>query len=63
MGIIFNHILEDLDCCTMLEIHPIENLPKLKFTSDIEESANRILDECLHGNENILEITDYAMSN
>ena len=44
-------------------MHPREMLPKLKLTPDIEESANRILDEYLHGDENIPEITDkvYAM--
>ena len=44
-------------------MHPRQKLPKLKLTSDIEESANRILNEYLHGDENIPEITDkvYAM--
>ena len=32
----------------MLEMHVIEKLPKLKLTSDIEESANSILGEYLH---------------
>ena len=60
---IFNQILQELEHCTMLEMHPREMLPKLKLTPDIEESANRILDEYLHGDENIPEITDkvYAM--
>ena len=40
----------------MLKMHPREKLPKLKLTSDGEESANRILDDYLHGNENIPEI-------
>ena len=55
---IFNQILQELEHCTMLEMHPREMLPKLKLTPDIEESANRILDEYLHGDENIPEITD-----
>ena len=44
-------------------MHPRQKVPKLKLTSDIEESANRILNEYLHGDENIPEITDkvYAM--
>ena len=60
---IFNQILQDLEHCTMLEIHPREKPPKLKMTRDIEESANRILDEYPHGDENIPEITGkvYAM--
>ena len=47
----------------MLEMHSREKLPKLKLTPDIEENANRILGEYLHGDENIPEITDkvYAM--
>ena len=55
---IFNEILQDLEHCTMLEMHPREKLPKLKLTPDVEESTNRILDEYLHGDENIPEITD-----
>ena len=55
---IFNPILQDLEHCTMLEMHPRGKLPKLKLTPDIEESINRILDEYLHGYENIPEITD-----
>ena len=55
---IFNQILLDMEYCTMLELHPREKLPKLKLTPDIAESANRILDEYLHGDENIPEITD-----
>ena len=39
-------------------MHPRERLPKIKLTSNIEKSANRILDEYLHGDENIPEITD-----
>ena len=39
-------------------MHPREKLPKFKLTSDIEESANRILNEYLHVVENISEITD-----
>ena len=47
----------------MLGLHSREKLPKLKLTRDIEESAIRILDEYLHGHDNIPEITDkvYAM--
>ena len=55
---IFNKILQQLEHCTMLEMHPREKLPKLKLTTDIEENANRILDEYLHGDENISEITN-----
>ena len=60
---IFNQILQDLEHCTMLEMHLREKLPKLKLTPDIEESANRILDEYLYEDENIPELTDkvYAM--
>ena len=58
-----NQILQNLEHCTMLVIHSTGKLPKLKLTPDIEESANRILDEYLHGDENIPEIRDkvYAM--
>ena len=42
---IFNQILQDLEHCTMLKIYPREKVPKLKLTSDIEETANRILNE------------------
>ena len=45
---IFNKILQDLEHCTMLEMHPREKLPKLKLTADIKKSANRMLDEYLH---------------
>ena len=60
---IFNQILQDLEHCTMLAMHTREKLPKLKLTPDIEDSANRILGDYLHGEENIPEITDkvYAM--
>ena len=60
---IFNQILQDLEHCTMLEMHLSEKLPKLELTPDIDESANRILDEYLYEDENIPEITDkvYAM--
>ena len=34
---ILNQILQDLEHCTMLEMHPREKLPKLKLTPDIEE--------------------------
>ena len=50
--------MQDPEQCTMLEMHPREKLPKSKLTSDIEESANRILKEYLHGDENIPEVTD-----
>ena len=55
---IFNQILQDLEHCIMLEMHPRERPPKPKLTLDIEESGNRILDEYLHGDENAPEITD-----
>ena len=54
---IFNQILQELEHCTMSEMPPREKLPKFKLTPDIEESANRILDEYLHGDESISEIT------
>ena len=57
---IFNQILQDLEHCTMLEMHPRENILKLKLSLDTEESANRILDEYLHGDENITDKV-YAM--
>ena len=34
-------------------MHPREELPKLKPTANIEERANSILDQYLHGDENI----------
>ena len=60
---IFNQILQDLEDCTMLEMHSRQKLPKRKLTPDIKESANRILDEYLHGDKNIPKITGkvYAM--
>ena len=60
---IFNQILPGLEHCTMLEMNPREKLPKLKLTPDVAESANRLLDEYLHGDESIPEITEkvYAM--
>ena len=44
-------------------MHPRENIPKPKLTSDFQESANMMLNEYLHGDENIPEMTDkvYAM--
>ena len=42
---IFDQILQRLENGTMLEMNPRENLPKVKLTSDIEESTNRILNE------------------
>ena len=39
-------------------MHTREKLPRLKLTSDIVESANRTLGKYLHGDKNILEITD-----
>ena len=42
---IFDQILQGLENGTMLEMNPRENLPKVKLTSDIEESTNRILNE------------------
>ena len=42
----------------MLVMDARKKLPKLKPTPDIEESANRILDEYLHGDESFPEITD-----
>ena len=39
-------------------MHSRQKLPKLKLTPDIKESANRILDEYLHGDKNIPKITD-----
>ena len=50
--------MQDLEHCAMLEMHPREKLPKFKLTPDIYESVNRILDEYLHEDENIPEITD-----
>ena len=48
-----NKILKDLENCIVLEMCPREKLPKLKLTSDIEESAKRILDEYLLEDKNI----------
>ena len=42
----------------MIEIYPGEKPPKLKLVPDIEESANRIVDTYLQGDENIPEIAD-----
>ena len=36
-------------------MHPREKLPKLKLTLYIEESASKILEEYLYGDENIPE--------
>ena len=60
---IFNQILQDLKHCIILDMHQRERLPKLKPIPDVEESVNKILDEYLHGDEKIPEITDkvYAM--
>ena len=44
----------------MLKMQPREKLPKLKLTSDVEESANRIIGKYLHGDQNLPEITDKA---
>ena len=55
--------MQDLEHCTRLEMHPREKLPKLKLTADLEESANRILDQYLYGDENIPEITDNLYAN
>ena len=62
---IFNQILQGLEKCTTLEMYQRWKLPKLKLTPDIEESANRILEDYLHGDENIPEIIDnvYVMVN
>ena len=56
LGNIINQTLQDMEHCTMLQLHLREKLSKLKLTPDIEESTNRILDEYLHGDENIPEI-------
>ena len=53
----FNQILQDLEHNTILKMEPRKKLPKLKLISDIDESANRIRNEYLHGDENILKIT------
>ena len=47
----------------MLEMHQKGKLPKLRLTADIEQSANRIIDQYLHRDEKIPEISDkvYAM--
>ena len=42
----------------MLKIYARGQLPKLKLIPDIEESANRIVDTYLQGDENIPEIAD-----
>ena len=55
---IFSQLLENLNQSTMLELEPREKLCKLKLTPEIEEGANRILDQDLHRDENIPEITD-----
>ena len=55
---IFSQLLENLNHSTMLELEPREKLCKLKLTPEIEEGANRILDQDLHRDENIPRITD-----
>ena len=47
----------------MFEIEPREKLSKLKMPIELQESADRILDQYLHGVDTIPEITDkgYAM--
>ena len=42
---IFDQILQGLENGTILEMNQRENLPKVKLTSDTEESTNRILNE------------------
>ena len=42
----------------MLEMRLREKLAKLRLIPDTEESANKILDEYLHEDENIPEITN-----
>ena len=44
-------------------MHPTEESPKLKLTSDNGESPNRLLGEYLHGYENISKTSNkvYAM--
>ena len=42
---IFNQILHDLEHCTVLEMHPREEVAKIKLVLAIEDSNNRVLDE------------------
>ena len=42
----------------MFEIELREKLSKLKMPTELQESADRILDEYLHGVDTIPEITD-----
>ena len=51
-----------MEHCTILEMHPSEKLPKTKVTLDVEESANRVLNKYLHGDENITEIKNKLYS-
>ena len=61
LGNICKQILQDLEHCTTLEIHPREKLPKPNLTSDIEERAKRVLKDYCHEDKNIREITDMSM--
>ena len=60
---LFVQQLEGLKHSTMFEIEPREKLNKLKMPTELQESADRILDQYLHGVDTIPEITDkvYAM--
>ena len=55
--------LKSLKCSTMFEIEPREKLSKLKMPTELQESADRILDQHMHDVDTIPEITDkvYAM--
>ena len=60
---LFIQQLEGFEHSTMFEIEPREKLSKLKMPTELQESADRILHQYLHGVDTILEITDkvYAM--
>ena len=60
---LFIQKLKGLKRSTMFEIEPREKLSKLKMPTELEESADRILDQHMHEVDTIPEITDkvYAM--
>ena len=60
---LFIQELKSLKRSTMFEIEPREKLSKLKMPTELQESADRILDQHMHEVDTIPEITDkvYAM--
>ena len=55
---LFIQQLKGLKRSTMFEIEPREKLSKLKMPTELQESADRILDQHMHEVDTIPEITD-----